>query len=139
MASLESVSVANVFQRRSSTPPVYSPLSSHYKILWNGSPRRPFGRRPNMTDQVLLPLSFRWPSRRVSFPCLFRWKCFRRGRRSSAGRSFTWTGAPQYRSAASSGRPRSRRSEYRVARLRPHALHPGAIQGKEGIKFCSVA
>ena len=23
--------------------------------------------------------------------------------------------------------------------LLPHALHPGAIQGKEGIKFCSVA
>ena len=26
-----------------------------------------------------------------------------------------------------------------VARLRPHALHPGAIQGKEGIKFCHLA
>ena len=23
--------------------------------------------------------------------------------------------------------------------LRPHALHPGAIQGKEGIKFCHLA
>ena len=23
--------------------------------------------------------------------------------------------------------------------MRPHALHPGAIQGKEGIKFCHLA
>ena len=23
--------------------------------------------------------------------------------------------------------------------LRPHALHPGAIQGKEGVKFCYLA
>ena len=26
-----------------------------------------------------------------------------------------------------------------VLGLRPHALHPGAIQGKEGIKFCHLA
>ena len=23
--------------------------------------------------------------------------------------------------------------------MRPHTLHPGAIQGKEGIKFCHLA
>ena len=27
----------------------------------------------------------------------------------------------------------------RIAKFRPHALHPGAIQGKEGIKFCHLA
>ena len=26
-----------------------------------------------------------------------------------------------------------------MAKLRPHALHPGAIQGKEGIQFCHLA
>ena len=26
-----------------------------------------------------------------------------------------------------------------AAKLRPHALHPGAIQGKEGIEFCHLA
>ena len=30
-------------------------------------------------------------------------------------------------------------SNIKVARLRPHALHPCAIQGKEGIEYCSVA
>ena len=29
--------------------------------------------------------------------------------------------------------------ENQCCQMRPHALHPGAIQGKEGIKFCSVA